>query len=67
MFIDVLYSKCHSNNYHDFIFVYRFIYSVIVSFETVISTYAQQLSMDETQSFTASSLTLVAELVSNRP
>ena len=38
--------------------------SVVESFEAVISHYAQQLTLNESQNFTAPSLTLVAELVS---
>ena len=38
--------------------------SVVESFERVASTYAQQLSLNETQNFTTASLTLVTELVS---
>jgi hypothetical protein len=62
MFIDVYYNATtlslilHIDNF-----------SVIASFETVISTYAQQLSMNEIQNFTTPSLTLVTELVSNWP
>ena len=38
--------------------------SVVESFERVASTYAQQISLNETQNFTTASLTLVTELVS---
>ena len=44
--------------------LYCLSYSVVQSFEVVISLYAQQLSLNETQNFTSPSLTLVAELVS---
>lgn len=37
--------------------------SVVESFEMVASLYAQQISPNETQSFSSSSLTLIAELV----
>jgi hypothetical protein len=37
--------------------------SVIESFESVVSTYAQQLSLNETQTFATPSLTVVAVLV----
>ena len=40
-------------------------FSVVESFEAVISLYAQQLTLNESQNFTAPSLTLVAELVSS--
>lgn len=39
-------------------------FSVVESFESIGSTFAQQLAVNETQSFTAPSLTLVTELVS---
>ena len=38
--------------------------SVVESFETITSTYAQQLAVNETQSFVTPSLTLYTELVS---
>ena len=38
--------------------------SMVESFEIVAFTYAQQLSLNEIQTFTALSFTLVAELVS---
>ena len=38
--------------------------SVVESFDTIASTYAQQLAVNETQSFTTASLTLHTELVS---
>ena len=38
--------------------------SMVESFESIISTYAQQLSLNETQTFTSLSLTVVALLVS---
>lgn len=37
--------------------------SIVELFEIVVSTYAQQLSLNETQNFTTLSLTLVVELV----
>ena len=40
-------------------------FSVVESFEAIISLYAQQLTLNESQNFTAPSLTLVAELVSS--
>ena len=39
-------------------------FSVVESFETVASTYAQQLAVNETQRFVTPSLTVVTELVS---
>ena len=41
-----------------------YLYSIIESFEVVVSIYAQQLSLNENQAFVMPSLTLVAELVS---
>ena len=41
-------------------------YSVIQSFEVVISLYAQQLLLNERQNFILPSFTLVAELVSTQ-
>ena len=38
--------------------------SVVESFDTIVSMYAQQLAVNETQSFTTASLTLHTELVS---
>lgn len=38
--------------------------SVVESFERIVSLYAQQLSLNETQHFVTPSLTLVTELVS---
>ena len=38
-------------------------FSVVESFEVVVSIYAQQLSQNESQTFTVPSLTLFAELV----
>ena len=38
-------------------------YRVVESFEVVTSLYTQQLSLNESQNITASSLTVVAELV----
>ena len=37
---------------------------MVQSFEVVVYVFAQQLSINETQNFTLSSLTVVAELVS---
>ena len=37
---------------------------MVESIESIISTYAQQLSLNETQTFTTLSLTVVAVLVS---
>ena len=42
----------------------NYISLIVESFEVVISTYAQQLSLNEIQNFTTPSLTLVTELVS---
>ena len=39
---------------------------MVESFEAITSTYAQQLAVNETQSFVTPSLTLVTELVSIR-
>ena len=41
-------------------------FSVVESFEAITSTYAQQLAVNETQSFVTPSLTLITELVSIR-
>ena len=43
---------------------YNYPCSLVESFEIVAYTYAQQLSLNETQSFIALSFTFVAELVS---
>ena len=40
-------------------------HSVVESFEVVVSIYAQQLPLNENQTFTMPSLTLYAELVSS--
>ena len=42
----------------------NYISLIVESFEVVISTYAQQPSLNEIQNFTTPSLTLVTELVS---
>ena len=41
-------------------------YSIVQSLETVVAVYAQQLPLNENQTFSMPSLTLVAELVSAR-
>ena len=42
-----------------------FFHRVLQSFEEVVSYYAQQLSMNEKQTFTAPSLVVIAESVSS--
>ena len=55
---------CRQASYFSYDRLCLFFCSVIQSFETVVSIYAQQLPLNENQTFVMPSLTLVAELVS---